>query len=201
VSGAVSGTATRTITDSFFLTHDSITKGNFLCTCFESRNRVVCGLNVCGLQVRFQAQKEQTTEDDTAINGLKMACCDRNQTVEEVLVETGQFGDWENMHICPEDYRLVCGVRIRYQTDKTADTASLENETLDNTALNGLFMNCCNERGDFRDVIVHEGFEGQWQETKQCPFGSKTCGFNVRSDFNNTDQTAANGLQMACCNL
>ena len=59
----------------------------------------MCGLNVCGLQVRFQAQKEQTTEDDTAINGLKMACCDRNQTVQEVLVETGQFGDWKDMHM------------------------------------------------------------------------------------------------------
>lgn len=59
----------------------------------------MCGLNVCGLQVRFQAQKEQTTGDDTAINGLKMACCDRNQTVQEVLVETGQFGDWKDMHM------------------------------------------------------------------------------------------------------
>ena len=62
-------------------------------------------------------------------------------------------------------------------------------------------MHCCreaNSHDDFLDVIVTEGFEGQWRVTKNCDEQFFTCGFKMRMDNNRVDNTAANGLTMAC---
>ena len=156
--------------------------------------------HICGLQVRFQEQDLTVNKDETAINGLKFTCCDQNTTKKEVLVENGQFGTWNNMKLCPEDYKYTCGLQLRYQPEKINDF-STDRLDLDNTGLNGLQMQCCAEGGDNQNdvVFINEGFEGVWQGLVICDKGMFVCGFDARVGQNETDLVGLNGLKMSCC--
>lgn len=92
---------------------------------------------ICGMRARYAAPPQ---DDETALNGIEVQCCDKYiwQSHETYVVNSGDFGDWQNNYTkCPMDY-YVCGMSMQEQA-YTADG--------DNTAANGIRVTCCAKPG------------------------------------------------------
>lgn len=91
------------------------------------------GTAVCGGQVRFEWDGGR---DDTALNGIKLRCCNiqpPNDKMDEILVHPGIWGDWRDWQFCPAG-QFACGVRPRVESYQGHG---------DDTGLNGIIFDCC----------------------------------------------------------
>ncbi|KXZ48480.1 hypothetical protein GPECTOR_27g650 [Gonium pectorale] len=76
----------------------------------------------------------------------------------------------------------------------------IEGKGGDDTAANSIVFQCSNARGT--DVIAHTGFWGDWTATRYCPGETYICGLQTRVESSDaSDDTAMNGLRIACCNF
>ncbi|KXZ43626.1 hypothetical protein GPECTOR_85g356 [Gonium pectorale] len=67
----------------------------------------------------------------------------------------------------------------------------------DDTAANSVVFTCSNQKGT--DTNAHSGFWGSWTGWTYCPGNSYICGLQVRIESPGGDDTAFNGLRIACC--
>ncbi|KXZ45120.1 hypothetical protein GPECTOR_58g569 [Gonium pectorale] len=68
----------------------------------------------------------------------------------------------------------------------------------DDTAANSIAFACSSDRNT--DLIAHGGWFGEWQKwMTYCPGDSYICGLQVRIEEPGGDDTALNGLRIACC--
>ena len=98
---------------------------------------VFCDANkyVCGMKTRFESS--QGASDDTALNGIVAMCCDNSNSgtnsTQQITVETGNWGTWDNnFTMCPTG-QYTCGMNWRFEGDNAVD----------DTAANGVSMQCC----------------------------------------------------------
>ena len=73
-------------------------------------------------------------------------------TQQSVLVWQGNWGSFENLRMCPQNY-YVCGLQTRFEPD--------QGFYADDTALNGMKMQCCQKQSSYSyatNVTVSEGF-------------------------------------------
>jgi len=150
---------------------------------------------VCGLQTRMESD-QGFYSDDTALNGMKMQCCQKSSTTSKtnVTISDGYYGDWGNMTFCT-DGSYVCGMGARYEAPGNADE----------TALNGVAATCCSTSNwDVKNNhVVEQGIWGIWEQPAYlCPKSSYVCGYEwqiqaPQGTFG--DDTAANGFRMQCC--
>ncbi|XP_041649441.1 vitelline membrane outer layer protein 1 homolog [Cheilinus undulatus] len=103
----------------------------------------------------------------------------------------GQWGDWHNADMCPENYYAI-GFSLRvegFQGDG------------DDTALNGIRLYCStdNRHGYIPTVESHNGFWGDWTSPQYCPTGVLTA-FQLRVEppIGSGDDTAANNIKFQC---
>jgi hypothetical protein len=159
------------------------------------------GTYVCGLRDRFE-NAIGTGGDDTAMNGIRMKCCNRvpggGNTVREISAGDGIWGSWKNFIDCPANF-YACGLQTRFEPFQGTKKSE------DDTALNGVRMRCC-DRGTYSNQVgisIQEGAWGNWKPSySMCPTGQVICGLESRFESDqgvNADDTAMNGIKMRCC--
>ncbi|KXZ48483.1 hypothetical protein GPECTOR_27g653 [Gonium pectorale] len=136
-------------------------------------------------------------------------------SIEITLGDIGFWGDWQKAS-------YPCG-KFMYSKDRGMELYALpinsyqlriEKQTTasDDTALNGISVGCMsgtsntvegnngNDRGN--GVYVHNGWWGDWTPYTFCPGQTYICGLQTRVEsVEATDDTAMNGLRIACCNF
>jgi len=115
----------------------------------------------------------------------------------EVVVVEGDFGEWQGEQKMCDENGYVCGLTTRYQEDKGRFN--------DNTALNGISMECCDYfagEDNFPEIkVVSNGFEGDLIRQFNCGKFKYICGMRTRyaAKGQYSDETALNGLEVQCC--
>ncbi|GIL86863.1 hypothetical protein Vretifemale_15044 [Volvox reticuliferus] len=122
--------------------------------------------------------------DDTALNGLRMVCSVGPSVVS--IVE-GTWGDFASPTYCPKG-RYIIGARLKLE-DKQGNG--------DDTAANSIEFKC----SDNTIISQWPGQWGYWSLWTMCPSGTFVCGAEARWEVGqgNGDDTALNGLRLACC--
>ncbi|KXZ52423.1 hypothetical protein GPECTOR_9g467 [Gonium pectorale] len=162
-------------------------KGSYPCSKFTYNQAKgvteVLGLPMNSFQLRVEAQ--QGGGDDTALNGISVGC----MTGMANTVESGNgfWGDWSSSASCPAGGYFV-GAKMR-----------IESPGGDDTAANSIVFTCSNQRGT--DVNAHSGYWGDWTGYTYCPGETYVCGLQVRVESPGGDDTALNGLRIACCSF
>ncbi|KAG2485110.1 hypothetical protein HYH03_016097 [Edaphochlamys debaryana] len=133
---------------------------------------------ITGLQLRIEP--EQGGGDDTALNGINVACSDDPSTSTTVLVEGGIWGDWSGMAYCPYGSYAI-GANFRLEGDQGGG---------DDTAGNSVQLYC----SDGTILAPHNGYYGDWVRWKFCNWGQFICGMQIRFECCGGDDTALNGL-------
>eukprot|EP01084_Bolivina_argentea_P133790 236139_1 len=106
---------------------------------------------VSSLKLRYEPSGG-ALKDDTGLNGISALCDNKKE-----LKFTGNGGGWQaNYANCPKN-SFLCGIEAQFESGGA-----------DNTALNGLRMDCC----DYRGKTVHNqklwNGEGEWRGLHKC---------------------------------
>ncbi|KXZ48978.1 hypothetical protein GPECTOR_24g268 [Gonium pectorale] len=146
----------------------------------------------------LRIEEQQGAGDDTALNGLKIIC----KNDELLTVQEGEWGGgWYGPTYCGGG-RFFTGAVVRVEKSQGAG---------DDTAMNTVQFACGynNRPGkaddwsnwDVQKSSLVEGYWGDWQQWKWCPYNSYICGFQVRFEVPQGagDDTAFNGLKIVCC--
>ena len=80
-------------------------------------------------------------------------------TQQSVLVWQGKWGNWENLQMCPQNY-YTCGLQTRFEPD--------QGFYADDTALNGMKMQCCQKGSTTSkvNVTISEGYYRKLEKNK-----------------------------------
>ncbi|KAG2486768.1 hypothetical protein HYH03_014567 [Edaphochlamys debaryana] len=144
---------------------------------------------IFGLKLRVEAQ-QSGTGDDTALNGIAIACSPVPGGTE-LVVEAGDWGTWSAMARCPGNSYAV---RADLRLEAPQGSGPLQ----DDTAANSVRLGC----SDGTVLAPNDGYWGSWQGWKSCAAGQYLCGMRVRYEGSGVDDdTTLNGLQIACCGL
>ncbi|KAG2486767.1 hypothetical protein HYH03_014566 [Edaphochlamys debaryana] len=127
--------------------------------------------------VRVEVQ--QQAGDDTALNGISLAC----SSSAEVLVETGNWGDWTAMLRCPGSSYAV-GANLRLEAP--------QGDLLDDSAANSVQLKC----SDNTELTPHPGW---WQGWQICPTGQYLCAMQSASTAVTQAPVAAASVAQAPC--
>ncbi|GLC34633.1 Vitelline membrane outer layer protein 1 [Pleodorina starrii] len=153
------------------------------------------GAHIIGARLRLEAQ--QGKGDDTAANSIEFMC----SNYKTISQGAGSWGDWGAWVYCPTD-SYVCGAQARFESGQQGSG--------DDTAFNGLRLQCCTPMPVNQGVIVtvSDGWWGDWLDIKMCQavksggflLGKKMTGFSLRREApcGSCDDTALNGLRMIC---
>lgn len=111
------------------------------------------GYYLCGANMRFESS--QGSGDDTATNGFIFKFCKlSNWSSQNTMMFSGLWGDWKGWAMCPTGY-FVNGFQVRFEKSRGDG---------DDTALNGLKIQCINLQFSKSVVTVYEGNWGDWQD-------------------------------------
>jgi hypothetical protein len=152
-----------------------------------------CPANSFAYNVRIRSETGQGAGDDTAMNGIRMQCFDRNtgSYMGYIASHSGFWGDW--LPIANSDpYTLAnpwIGAQLRVEAPQGAG---------DDTAANTVLMKGMNGKNIMPESYT---FYGSWGNMVVCPAGTAICGLNVRMEGTQGlgDDTALNGLSIQCC--
>ena len=160
-------------------------------TCYD-----ICPANSFAYSVAIRAEASQGAGDDTAMNGIKLECYDRNTGgyMGFITSHAGFWGDWLP-RIVPTPYVVgnpyVSGLmRIEAPQGIGDDTAA------NDVAMRGLMETTFN-------TPPWATPWGTWGQVAWCPTGTAICGVNTRMEAPQGvgDDTALNGVAFACCNF
>ncbi|XP_041650069.1 vitelline membrane outer layer protein 1 homolog [Cheilinus undulatus] len=117
----------------------------------------------------------------------------QNRLYRSVLSVTngGQWGDWYNVEMCPENYYAI-GFSLRVEGGQGDG---------DDTALNGIRLYCAaeNRHGFVHTVESNSGFWGGWTSAQYCDGGVLTAfQLRVEAPVGGGDDTAANNIRFRC---
>ncbi|XP_075037375.1 vitelline membrane outer layer protein 1 homolog [Mixophyes fleayi] len=143
------------------------------------------GYTVQGVSIKVE-QPLGSSEDDTAVNGIRFHCFDNNNREATIQSTVAQWGSWGSMVKCNSGY--VVSFQIKVEPNQFVG---------DDTALNNIKIQCSN---------------GEQLEPKGDPWGSYSlwsgkcnsggCGIQTKVEKPQAfgDDTAVNDVRMFCCN-
>ncbi len=125
--------------------------------------------------------------DDTAMNAVQINCVNPQGQSQVITSHDGVWGDWKQWNYCTGS-KYLNGVDMKFEDPISGD----------DTAANDLGFFCGDDR-----MGLHGGGGGPWGNWKPrafCGKGRTICGVESRfEDPINGDDTAMNGLKIACC--
>ncbi len=137
-----------------------------------------------GVERRIEAN--QGDGDDTGLNAIRFSCTNDSSLYN---ANYGHWGDWDNA-ISNSTCKSGAISRVRLKVEANQGDG-------DDTGANDLQVECA-------DGTVLAGSDrgwGDWGGWAQCPAGTQICGLGVRveEEQGKGDDTALNGLKIACC--
>lgn len=155
----------------------------------------ICPENMRACGIQHKGEDNQQGGDDTALNGIKLLCCQNNigiTNVKEIGSYIGPFGDWRSQAFCPMG-SYIRGFNHKWEGDQGSG---------DDTASNGVSVICSDSAGTV--LNPWQGPFGNWQSNfVSCQIGEYVCGLKtkVEGNQNGGDDTGMNGLSMRCCSV
>jgi len=143
----------------------------------------------------FQLKTEpiRFTEDDTALNGIRLVCGDPTRPDTAIISSTvGEFGEWGRVYSCYPG-RLT-GFQLRVESPVI---------TGDDTATNNVRF-FCSALSSPNDYIQGDGLSwGSWRDPLRCFPNQGICSIQtqVEPNLGDGDDTALNRVSMGCCNV
>ncbi len=132
--------------------------------------------------------------DDTALNGIRLNCNDRNTGAwtANVTSSTAAWGSWLGVAMCPQN---------SIESPLTQGNVQLESSqgVLDDTAANRMAGSC--RLGGANVQPASNTTWGTWRGWAACPAGTAVCGIRTRVEASQgiDDDTALNGVKLECC--
>lgn len=143
----------------------------------------------------FEIKSEApTTGDNTAVNGLTMACRQQGGGLPaRVTSDGGDFGTWRGEKTCPVP-EYIRKFSLRVEPD--------QGDLGDDTAVGDMKVICTNyPENEIEGEGEEWGFWGPWAE---CPPDTAVCGLQTRLEPYKgvmDDDTALNDIRVFCCPL
>merc|ERR1711881_13514 len=170
-----------------------------------------CPWNHYVTSITVRDEPNQGSGDDSGLNGIMIACEKYGGKKVSVEMELGHWGDWSEPQRCPKVYDSLNNVNQQsYVSSLRAMLEPRLSGDHDDTAINGLKMNCRSvSTGKFPDgiwtgekTVANHGW-GSWTSSATCPKSYHMCGFQQRTEARqgSGDDTAMNGIRMMCCSL
>lgn len=165
------------------------------------------GSHVTGLAVRYENPVGGGTNDDTALNGLRMEVSSfppppgpgqspSQSPPQAILVNEGYWGTWRNMVRVPNGYYIV-GISVRNEAGQGPGVSGGH----DDTGLNGIRLKLrqCHGTG-LQSLTIWEGDWGDWTPDTLVPEGYCIVGFQPKIEApqggGNNDDMAMTGLRI-----
>eukprot|EP00727_Mastigamoeba_balamuthi_P013146 m51a1_g8454 hypothetical protein (739) ;mRNA; r:406705-409478 len=153
-----------------------------------------CEGHAAGVGLQTLSEGPQGKGDDTALNGLQMACSDLGTGLPGLYrphSSVGPWGTWDQPHSCPSGYYIV-GFKVL--NEHCCDRK-------DDTALNRIVFIC--RSGDRQTAYSPELGKtswGDWSQEYVCPQGQVVTAIQTRLEARqgSGDDTALNGIRMRC---
>ncbi|PSC67687.1 vitelline membrane outer layer 1-like [Micractinium conductrix] len=135
--------------------------------------------------VRMKIESPQGLGDDTAVNGIHLACPDGSVLVADNDGSFGALTDWVK---CPASGTGFYAAATRSESSQG---------TGDDTAINSVLFSCTSGHW----VASSLGWFGDWKPWAVCQAGSGICGFRQQVEDNQGagDDTGMNQVQFLCC--
>lgn len=154
---------------------------------WAKRNYCSPGSYIVGLKLK--SEKDQGSEDDTALNQIKMLCSNGDLIVSG----SGTWGTWQSTLSCPNKQPMT---GFQLQIEPYAGGALIGE---DDTAVNNVNFECNHDSNTqvSGNALTHWG---TWRSWKRCPTGMAAIGFSVKKEGNQGlgDDTGVNGLSIFC---
>ncbi len=149
-----------------------------------------CADGEYGIGYQMRVEERQGSGDDSALNAVRIKCArlDHGSANTSIVSYGGLWGDWHPYKFCSNG--VLRGGKMKIEAPIDGDDSSA----------NDVKMACSD--GDYIQA-TGGGEWGEWaSEYEMCPAGTAVCG--IRSRFekyqgDDGDDTAMNGLNLACC--
>jgi hypothetical protein len=146
--------------------------------------------------MNFRSESPRGSGDDTGLNGVQVRCTKQVSPGEAIgwtsaSSTVAPWGAWGGFaQPCPMGQPMVAA-RMKIETPQGNG---------DDTAANRLEFKC--RDGNVRSPDANSSW-GTWGDWKQCPANTAICGIRTRveSSRGSGDDTALNGVELACCTL
>lgn len=154
-----------------------------------------CPAGTFAYTVALRSEPTQGSGDDTAMNGIKFQCYNRSNGIYQGYITSnpGYWGDW-----------LPSAKTYPYTVSNPIVGGKMKIESPqgdgDDTAANAVQMKSKN--GVWIQPDSNTAW-GSWNTETSCPSGTAVCGVNTRveSQQGSGDDTALNGVALACCSF
>jgi hypothetical protein len=152
---------------------------------------------------RYQEMVEDTGhDDDTAENAIALGCYDRNTGAFDswITSSTGWWGSWYMSGISASTESPAIGATV-FQQPSQGSGDDLTMLRLNLWMKNGAITQAPNPLFDFTGGGPTTGIHN-YNESAQCPTGQAICGIKTRLESKqgtHADDTALNGVRIACC--
>ncbi|HEY8947046.1 MAG TPA: hypothetical protein VIM73_22535, partial [Polyangiaceae bacterium] len=152
-----------------------------------------CSAGSFAYGVQLRSESSRGSGDDTALNAVLLECYYRNTGGYAGYVTSGQngWGWWmtpaySNPSTTDNPFK---GGRMRIEPGQGSGDDTMGNQVA-LTAMNGV-----------ETVPSAATSWGNWNGTTSCPAGTAVCGIQTRTEGSqgNGDDTALNGVKLACC--
>jgi Vitelline membrane outer layer protein I (VOMI) len=154
-----------------------------------------CSAGSYAYGVSQKSESPRGSGDDTALNGVRLDCYYKNNASPAGFVTSGQsgWGAWQPGAFAQPftTSNPFVGGRMRIEGPQGSGDDSAGNQVA-MTAVNGVESLPSSMTG-----------WGSWNSTTSCPLGTAVCGIQTRTEPNrgSGDDTALNGVNLACCLL
>ncbi|KAH3782867.1 vitelline membrane outer layer protein 1 homolog [Dreissena polymorpha] len=151
----------------------STSHGNF----GDWHDRQFCVKSAYAFGLQIKVEQPVGRGDDTALNGVKLHCASRDETIHgSISSGVGQFGSWNSPTFCPSGQFMY---KFRLKVESPQGTFG------DDTTANDIVFECsridsrgCNLTTVFAEGGAQWGDWGDWSDA--CPVNSAFCGIQTR---------------------
>jgi hypothetical protein len=147
-------------------------------------------------EIAMKALGGQGSGDDVATTGFRVTCRDPSNFSIFSVRTPNEFnaGSWLVKDRCSFPDMPLAGARALLEAPQG---------TGDDTGINGLKKSCLGAPPEVEYAIPSLTSWGTWRSRVMCPAGQAVCGINTRIEgtdlVGSIDDTAVNGLKLACC--